>query len=37
MVMGGDLLSKGGGFESQHWILEGHCSHYIFVKNVKFG
>ena len=24
MVMGGDLRSRGGEFESQHWILDGH-------------
>ena len=29
MVMGGDLRSRGRGFESQHRILDGHFSHYI--------
>ena len=24
MVMGGDLRSRGGEFESQHWILDVH-------------
>ena len=24
MVMGGDLRSRGGELESQHWILDGH-------------
>ena len=27
VVMGGDSCSKGCGFESQHWILNGHFSH----------
>ena len=32
VVMGGDSRSTGRGFESQHWILDGHFSHYIVVK-----
>ena len=35
MVMGGDLRSRGSGFESQHCILNGHFSHYIVVKICK--
>ena len=34
VVMGGDSRSRGGGFKSQHQILDGHFSHYIFVKIV---
>ena len=32
MVMGGDLRSKGRGFESWHSILDGHFSHIFFEK-----
>ena len=28
MVMGGDSYLEGLGFISQHWILDGHFSHY---------
>ena len=30
MVMGGDLRSRGRGFESQHRILDGHFSHLLY-------
>ena len=33
MVMGGDLCSKGRGFESQHQILDAHFFTYNFCKN----
>ena len=33
MVMGGDSCSEGGGFESQHLILDGHCYTYTCCKN----
>ena len=38
MVMGGDLCSKGRGFESQRRILDGHdiFSHIFVVKIVMF-
>ena len=32
MVKGGDSHSIGRGFNSQHWILDDHFSHYIGVK-----
>ena len=31
MVLGGDLCSKGRGFESQHCIPDEHFSHVMFV------
>ena len=34
VVMGGDSCSKGGEFESQHRILDGHLFVYLYV--VKF-
>ena len=34
-VMGEDSCSKGGGFESQHHILDRHFSHIFVVKIVK--
>ena len=34
MVMGGDLCSRGHGFKSQLFLLDGHFSHLIGVKNV---
>ena len=33
---GGDSRLRGCGFESKHWKLNGHFSHYIVVKNVNF-
>ena len=33
MVMGGDSRSKGRGFESQRWILDGHFFTLICCKN----
>ena len=36
VVMGGDLNSKGLGFESQHWILDGHLHIFVVVKIIKF-
>ena len=33
VVMGGDSCSEGHGFESQHYILDGHFSHLFVVKN----
>ena len=36
VVMGGDSLSKGRGFESQCRILDGHFSHIVVVKIVMF-
>ena len=36
MVMGGDSLSEGRGFEYQHRILDGHFSHIFVVKILKF-
>ena len=32
VVIGGDSCSKGRGFESQHYILDGHFSHVFVVK-----
>ena len=32
VVMGGDSCSEGRGFESQHYVLDGHFSHFIVVK-----
>ena len=32
VVMGGDSNSEGRGFESHCQILDGHFSHYFFVK-----
>ena len=34
VVMGGDSLSEGRGFESQHRILDGHFFTYICCKNL---
>ena len=34
VVMGGDSLSKGCGFESRHRILDGHFFTYICCKNL---
>ena len=34
MVRGGDSCSKGGGFESQHCIMDGHFLTFIVVKIV---
>ena len=34
VVMGGDLRSKGRGFESQHWLLDGHFVHCVVVNIV---
>ena len=34
MVIGGDVCSKGRGFESQHCLLEGHFSHLFAAKIV---
>ena len=36
VVMGGDLHSKGRGFESLHRILDGHFSYLFAVKIVMF-
>ena len=36
VVMRGDWSSICRGFRSQHWILDGHFSHYIVVKIVLF-
>ena len=35
MVMGGDSISEGHGFESRHSILDGNYSHVFVVKIVK--
>ena len=35
VVMGEDLFSRGCGFESQHWILDGHFSHQFVAKIAK--
>ena len=35
VVMGGDSRSKGCGFKSQHYILDGHFLHILGVKIVK--
>ena len=32
VVMGGDSNSEGHGFESQHWILDGHFTHCLLYK-----
>ena len=34
--MEGDSLSKGCGFKSWRWILDGHFSHCVVTKIVKF-
>ena len=34
MVMGRDSCSEGHGFESLHWILDGHFVTYIFVVQI---
>ena len=36
VVMGGHSYFKVLGFESHHWILDGHFSHHIVVKIVMF-
>ena len=36
MVMGGDSCSKGCGFKSQHFKLDGHLPHLLVVKIVIF-
>ena len=36
MVMGGDSISKGCEFESQHCILDGHFFTFLFVVKKKF-
>ena len=36
MVMGADSCFEGGGFESQHHILDGHFSHTFVAKIVMF-
>ena len=33
MVIGGDSCSKGGGFKSQHRILDGHFFTFICCRN----
>ena len=37
VVLGGDSCSVGGGFESQHCMLDGHFSRLFVVKIVLFG